>query len=65
MLHPPTPDFIDELTNIQMSVRLRLATALKTAGEYALAETVFPDTPELDAVALARREAAINERSAA
>ncbi len=63
MRHPPTSDFIEELANIQMSVRLRLATALKNAGEYDLAETVFPDTPEPDPSAIAQRET--NEQRAA
>ena len=49
-------DFLDELTNIEMSKRLRFAAALKGAGEYALAEVVFPDTPEPDEAAIARRE---------
>lgn len=39
-------DWLDELTNIEMSKRLRWADSLKFAGEYELAEVVFPDTPE-------------------
>jgi len=39
-------DWLDELTNIEMSKRLRWADRLKFAGEYELAEVVFPDTPE-------------------
>jgi hypothetical protein len=46
--HPPTSDFIDELVNVRMSQRLRWADALKGAGEFALAETVFPDMPECE-----------------
>jgi hypothetical protein len=53
----PLPiDWLDELTNIDMSKRLRFAASLKGAGEFALAEVVFPDTPDLDEAAVARRE---------
>lgn len=41
-------DWLDELTNIGISQRLRWADALKGAGEYELAEVVFPDTPECE-----------------
>jgi hypothetical protein len=41
-------DWLDELLNIEMSKRLRWADALKGAGEFALAETVFPDMPECE-----------------
>ncbi len=41
-------DFLDELLNIEMSKRMRFAEALKTAGEYELAEVVFPDTPAFE-----------------
>lgn len=41
-------DWLDEITNIEMSKRLRWADALKGAGEYDLAEVVFPDTPECE-----------------
>lgn len=47
-LHPLTPDFTEELLNIEMSKRLRFATALKNAGKYELAEVVFPDTPAFE-----------------
>lgn len=53
-------DWLDELTNIEMSKRLRWADSLKCAGEYELAEVVFPDIPECD---LSRRE--LTERKAA
>jgi hypothetical protein len=41
-------DWLDEIENIAVSQRLRWADALKGAGEYALAETVFPDMPECE-----------------
>jgi hypothetical protein len=49
-------DFLDEITNIEMSKRLRWADKLKVAGEFALAEVVFPDMPDLDEAEIARRE---------
>ena len=48
MTHPQTPDYLAELVTIDLSKRLRWATALKGAGEFDLAEIVFPDTPDLD-----------------
>jgi hypothetical protein len=45
----PLPiDWLDELTNIEMSKRLRWADKLRVAGKYDLAETVFPDMPEFE-----------------
>lgn len=41
-------DWLDELTNIEMSKRLRWADALKGAKEFDLAEVVFPDIPEFE-----------------
>jgi hypothetical protein len=39
-------DYLEELVNIELSKRMRWATALKSAGQYELAEEVFPDMPE-------------------
>ena len=39
-------DWLDEIANIEISKRLRWAEALKGAGEFDLAETVFPDMPD-------------------
>jgi hypothetical protein len=45
----PLPiDWLDELVNISISQKLRWADKLKVAGEYDLAETVFPDMPEFE-----------------
>lgn len=57
ILHPLTTDFQDELLNIGMSQRLRWADKLKVAGEYALAEVVFPDMPDIDLAEINRRTA--------
>jgi hypothetical protein len=48
VMSPLPIDWLDELTNIEMSKRLRWADKLKVAGEYDLAETVFPDMPEFE-----------------
>lgn len=50
-------DWLDELLNIEMSKRLRWADKLKVAGEYALAEVVFPDMPDIDLAEINRRTA--------
>jgi hypothetical protein len=56
MLNIPS-DWLDEITNIEMSKRLRWADKLKVAGEYDLAEVVFPDMPDLDFAEINRRNA--------
>jgi len=53
----PAADWLDEITNIEMSKRLRWADKLKVAGEYDLAEVVFPDMPDLDLAEINRRSA--------
>lgn len=57
ILHPLTADFQDELLNIEMSKRLRWADKLKVAGEYDLAEVVFPDMPDIDLAEINQRNA--------
>jgi hypothetical protein len=47
-MNPLPADWLDELTNMEMSKRIRRALVLQNCGEWDMAEEVFPDMPECE-----------------